>query len=161
MTPHRADGSRLCLSCGLCCQGVLHDWAKIEEGEIGLAERLELRTVRRPQGHVFALPCHLHREEGCTVYDQRPSSCRGYRCKLLSSHLAGEITWEESLRRVDQVKQLVAAIRSRLGAPLAGASIWQQLREAGDGTNPALRLDVASLLALCRHHFQDEGKIEA
>ena len=157
MTPGRADGSRLCLSCGLCCQGVLHDWAKIEEDEIGLAERLELRTASRPEGHVFALPCHHHRDDACTVYDQRPSPCRGYRCKLLLGYLAGEVSWDESLQRVEQVKRLIGTIRSRLGSSPAEGSVWRQLRETGDGGDTALSLDVASLLALCRRHFQDQA----
>lgn len=158
MTPDRADGSHLCLSCGLCCRGVLHDWAKIEESEIGLAEQLELRTASRPAGNVFALPCHHHRrDDGCTVYDQRPSPCRGYRCKLLLAYLAGEVTWQESLQRVEQVKRLVATIQGRLGASPDGYSVWRQLREAGDAGDPGLRLDVASLLALCRRHFQDQA----
>lgn len=166
MTPGEAadrsspDGSRLCLTCGLCCKGLLHDWARLEDREVQTARRLGLSTSRRNGCAVFALPCPRHSETGCTVYQERPSPCSGYRCKLLRRYLAGEITWDEGVRRVQQAKQLVAAIRRRIDAPDAGASVWQQLGALPDpdAAEPELRLDVASLMALCQGHFRNSAE---
>ena len=156
------DGSRLCLACGLCCQGLLHEWAQLDPGETADAERLGLPTFLHPQGPGFTLPCPRHREGRCTVYDERPSPCRGFRCKLLRRYLAGEVAWEEGLRRIEQVKQLVAAIRRRAGAGEGEASIWRQLRafeEASpDALEAELRLDLAALLLQCQRHFDNKAE---
>ena len=146
------DGSRLCLACGLCCQGLLHGWARLRDGEAEAARRLGLRPVEQGDAG-FALPCPCHRDGRCTVYAERLSPCREYRCKLLRGYLAGEVGWAEGLRRVEQAKRLVAAIRGRIGAAEAEAGIWQQLRALGSGTDPDVRMDAAALLAHCQRHF--------
>lgn len=144
------DGSRLCLACGLCCQGLLHDWAQLRDGEAEAAQRLGLRPAEQGEA-AFALPCPCHRNGCCTVYGERLSPCREYRCKLLRGYLAGQLAWEEGLRRIEQAKRLVAAIRRRLGS--SEGSVWQQLRAAGSGTDPEVRLDAAALLTHCQRHF--------
>jgi hypothetical protein len=156
------DGSHLCLACGLCCQGLLHEWAQLEPGETAAAERLGLPTFVHPKGPGFTLPCPCHREGRCTVYDERPGSCRGFRCKLLRRYVAGEIAWEEGLRRIEQVKRLVAAVRRRTGGGEGDSSVWRQLRafeEASpDALEPELRLDLAALLLQCQRHFDDRAE---
>lgn len=150
------DGSRLCLACGLCCQGLLHDWAQIEEGETADAQRLGLRTRVEQDKAFFSLPCPSHRDGRCTIYQERLSPCREYRCKLLRGYLAGDVTLRAGLRRVEQVKQLIATIRHRLGAAEEGASIWQQLRATPAGevaADAALQLESTALLVQCRKHF--------
>lgn len=150
------DGSRLCLACGLCCQGLLHDWAQLEDGEVEAARRLGLHTEARLERPAFSLPCPCHRDGRCTVYAERLSPCREYRCKLLRGYLDGEVILEDGLRRVEQVRKLIAAIRGRIGSPEAGASIWQQLRTASPAslaTDKDLQLESVALLVQCRKHF--------
>ncbi len=146
------DGSRLCLACGLCCQGLLHDWAQLRDGEVEAAQRQGLST-KTQQGAAFSLPCPCYRDGRCTVYQERLSPCREYRCKLLRGYLGGKVTWAEGLRRVEQAKRLISAIRGRIGTPEAAASIWQQLRALGSGTDPEVRMDMAALLTHCKRHF--------
>lgn len=154
-----AGGSKLCLTCGLCCQGLLHDWVKVESDESGRMERLGLSVTARSQGAGFSLPCPCYREGRCAEYRDRPRSCSGYQCRLLRRHLSGEVTWEEGVRRVEQVKRLMASIRGRLGAPEGGATLWQQFRSMdASAADAELRLDVAALLALCQRHFQEEPR---
>lgn len=151
------DGSRLCLACGLCCQGLLHDRAQLRNGEAEAARRLGLRLASLEEA-AFSLPCPCHHEGRCTVYAERLSPCREYRCKLLRGYLSGRIAWEEGLRRVEQAKRLVAAIRVRLGGSEEG-SVWQQLCAASPlAGDPELRLDVAALLALCQRHFWNRAR---
>lgn len=148
------DGSRLCLACGLCCQGILHDWVKVESDESGRMERLGLSITARSLGVGFALPCSCFREEKCAAYSDRPRSCSRYQCKLLRRHLSGEVAWEEGFKRVEQTKRLIAGIRGRLGRTEQRTSIWQQLRSSPAATaDPELRTDTAALLALCQRHF--------
>jgi len=37
------EGSELCTSCGLCCQGILEKAAVLEPGEVELARELDLK----------------------------------------------------------------------------------------------------------------------
>lgn len=165
MTPGRGeepiDGSGLCLACGLCCQGLLHDWAQLREGEVEAAQRLGLRPAEQGAA-AFALPCPCHRDGSCTVYAERLSPCRDYRCKLLRGYLAGQVALEDGLRRVEQVKQLVAAIQNRLGSPdEVEGSVWQRIRAAGSGPfagDADLRLNVAALLTQCQRHFWNRSR---
>ncbi len=148
------DGSRLCLACGLCCQGLLHDWVRLRNVEVEPARRLGLSIEMRQGEAMFAQPCPCHQGGRCMVYQERPSPCREYRCKLLRGCLSGKVSWEEGLLRVEQAQRLVAAIRGRLGAPRPGASLWQQVRE--DGTfagDSEARLEIAALLTQCQRHF--------
>ena len=146
------DGSRLCLACGLCCQGLLHDWARLRDDEVEAAQRLGLHTETQQGRPAFALPCPCHRDDRCTIYQERLSPCSEYRCKLLRGYLDGRAGWEESLRRVELAKQLIAAIRGRIGPAQPGVSLWQQLRTL-DIPDPELRLDMAALLIHCQKHF--------
>ncbi len=151
------DGSRLCLACGLCCQGLLHDWATLEPREVEAAERLGLKSFVHQDGPAFRLPCPRHQDGCCTVYEERPGACRGYQCKLLRRYLAGEVTAEDSLGRIEQVKRLLADIRRRIDAREDGVSVWHQLH-AFEEASPAaldadLQLDAAALLVQCQRHF--------
>ncbi len=147
------DGSLLCLACGLCCQGLLHDWASLHDHEVEAARRLGLHTEKHADGTAFALPCPCHRDGRCTVYEERLSPCRDYCCKLLNGYQSGRVSLDEGLGRVQRAAQLVAAVRDRLGSSNGG--VWQQIRTAEPGTldGADARLDVAALLAYCQRHF--------
>lgn len=161
------DGSRLCLACGLCCQGILHDWAKLTPDEVEAAEGHGLKTFIHPDGPAFRLPCPCHRDGRCAIYAERPTTCRGYQCKLLRRYLAGEVTAEDGLRRIEQVKRLVDGIRRRIGAPedgmsVDGRSVWHQLA-AFEEASPAamdadLKLDAAALVVQCHRHFASRAE---
>lgn len=155
------DGSSLCLECGLCCQGILHGSVKIRADEVPAVRRLGLSVVETGEGPVFPQPCLCHQEGRCTVYAERPSSCRGYRCKLLGRYEEGILTREESLLHIRQAKGLVASLHRRLGPESTATSLWQRLQASGDERlaaapdNRELLLDVAALLVVSQTHFQD------
>jgi len=112
------EGSRLCLACGLCCQGVLHRGAHIEHDEIETVRRLGLTVIASEEGPVFPLPCHLHQEGRCTVYTERPNVCHSYQCKLLRRYLTGEVGWDDCMRLIDLAKDLMTQISRRGPADL-------------------------------------------
>lgn len=150
------DGSRLCLACGICCQGALHRAARIGEDEIEAVERLGLALSSTEKGPVFALPCPLHREGRCTVYTERPSPCRSYQCKLLRRYLAGESTWDESIRRVDLAKDLMAVLCRRTG--LEHLQCLEPAQLDAVVADRELLMDAVALLTLCRQHFLNRAK---
>lgn len=154
------DGSRLCLPCGLCCQGLLHNRAKLGEDEAGTARRLGLPVyVEEGEGPVFSLPCPRHRQNRCEVYEERPRACHTYQCRVLQRYLGGEITLESALRTVERARELIRA----LGDPAPGTSVWQllsqRLRSTGEDADPEeVQIDLAALLVLCRRDFGSGAK---
>jgi uncharacterized protein len=151
------DGSRLCLECGLCCQGILHGSVPVRQDEVLAVRRLGLPVVETGEGASFPQPCACHQGGRCTVYGERPSACRGYRCKLLGRYEEGALTWDQSLQHIRQAKGLVASLHRRLGPESAAIGLWQRLqtgeRLAEAPENRELLLDAAALLVVAQSHF--------
>jgi uncharacterized protein len=157
------ESSKLCLACGLCCQGAFHGGAKIQPEEIPAVRRLGLPVLQSNEGPIFPLPCPHHLDDRCTVYGDRPSPCSLYQCKLLKRYLDGDVSWEDCLLRIRQTKELVARLRNRLGQASPEKSLWQQLTAFETGQDAATKdrelwLDLASLLTLSRAHFLNRAK---
>ena len=157
------DGSRLCLACGICCQGALHREASIRKDEVTAVRRLGLSVIGTEEEPSFPLPCPLHQQNRCTAYTDRPSPCREYRCKLLKRYIEGSATWEECIRYVNLAKELMERVRQGLGLTSAEQSVWQEVRslepsQLADltGRREAV-MDVVSFLTLCRSQFQNRA----
>ncbi len=121
----RADRARsdLCLACGLCCQGVLHDLVPLDEDELARAEKLRLPVVESPHRLAFRLPCPRLDDRRCTVYAERPRSCASYACETLRAYGAGEIDERAALARVDAVRGLAARVSGLGGSERAEAAV--------------------------------------
>jgi len=153
--PIPEDGSALCLSCGLCCLGILHGKAILGEDEVEQAARLGLSTFRSSEGKLFfQLPCPCYKDNRCSVYPDRPRVCSNYRCKLLDDYLRGRISWKESQtwvkrawKSLEQVRRESSlACNGETGQLTAGEEV---LRPAN---GPAL-LALAVLKAILHKHF--------
>src|SRR5580693_5326443 len=88
------ERSDLCLACGLCCQGALHDLVPLDEDELEGAHKLRLPVVESPLRLAFRLPCPRLDDRRCTVYLERPRTCARYACDLLRAYGAGEVDEE-------------------------------------------------------------------
>ncbi len=95
------DGSALCLACGLCCRGLLHKKAVLEEGEVARFEGV-LEVVQEDGAAYFRLPCpQIGEDNACKIYEVgRPLACGRFRCKVLREYLEGERELEEALEVV-------------------------------------------------------------
>jgi uncharacterized protein len=109
------ERSDLCLACGLCCQGVLHDLVPLEEDELERAARLRLPLFESPLRLAFRLPCPRLESRRCTVYVERPSTCRSYACGVLKAYGAGEIDEPTALSRIERVREQSAEVARRAG----------------------------------------------
>ncbi|MFO0747801.1 MAG: YkgJ family cysteine cluster protein [Myxococcota bacterium] len=96
----------LCLACGLCCDGTIFDVARVDEAELPALTRLGIRTATRAFGPVLVQPCVALDGTRCTVYGDRPHTCRAFRCNLLIALEADEVELDECLAHVDQAKRL-------------------------------------------------------
>ena len=109
------ERSDLCLACGLCCQGVLHDLVPLDEDELERAHQLRLPVVESPLRVAFRLPCPRLDDRRCTVYPERPRTCASYACETLRAYGAGEIDEETALDRIRQVREQSAEVARRAG----------------------------------------------
>lgn len=162
METEQRDGSALCLSCGMCCRGLLHGRGDLEPGERGNAEASGLDVVESDNGPAFRLPCPRFDGTACEIYAHRPAACQGYRCRLLNDYLDGAVTLDNALaviasarRQEDGIRLLSGSLsfpelrrRWRLGL---GAFAGEESDSAEDGER--LFLLVSALCAYLDRHF--------
>jgi Fe-S-cluster containining protein len=67
----------------------------------------------------FRQPCPAFGAGCCTVYDSRPSSCRGYRCVLLRRVEAGDVSQDDARELIDRTIAIRDRVRSGLRAYVA------------------------------------------
>src|SRR5262245_46751393 len=100
---NRAGSANICLSCGLCCNGVIFSDVKLLAGE----DAAELRALEIPlarcakehgeadglavSGWRFPQPCTAFDGCRCTIYNSRPKYCREFDCLLLKKVKAGSV----------------------------------------------------------------------
>ena len=115
--------SRLCQACGFCCDGTLFDGVFLTASDAVRVERVRLPIFRDAERMTLQLPCPAH-VGACTVYDDRPSTCRTYQCRLVDRLEQGELDLESALLRVARLRGLVDAIRPHLGED--GDTFWER-----------------------------------
>lgn len=122
----------LCTACGACCNGTLFDEVPLERAEIALGARLRLPIVAAGDDACMALPCPRLEIATCTVYLERPSTCRTYKCGLLEDLESGEVLPAEAHRRVEALRAAADAVRELLPAA-AAAPILKTFHDFADG----------------------------
>lgn len=167
--PSNPNGSSLCLACGLCCQGVLHNHAVIAPDEIENVRSLGL-TVEPHGDHLgFRLPCPLYQDNCCSIYAaKRPQVCGAYRCALLKKYLAYEITLEQSVQTVQRAKDLYADVLKQLPAGYSFSRLKKEMQQDWDSgrglvgssesrqANAQLFLAMAKLTRYLHKHFEKQ-----
>jgi len=100
---------RLCLQCGMCCNGVLFADVRPEPGD---ASPLFAGRRRVPQ------PCPAFSTGDCTcaIYPERPARCRKFECRQLLNVRANPAAVPLALRKIGQARQLVARLEKGLAA---------------------------------------------
>lgn len=147
-----ADGSALCLSCGLCCNGALHPAVNVRPEDVEDVSALRL-TVKEMDGHfTFRQPCPLYQDDRCAAYPNHPTSCKSYRCDLLQRLEAGQIAFADAMAIVSQARALY---RSG-GDAAADGEAWKKLRvqlRQPDQMDPTAAMRVVALNVVLKKHF--------
>ena len=112
----RPDGTPLCIDCGLCCNGVLYGHVDVPNDEVDELVALGFAIHRDTERPTFQQPCPMLRGTLCSVYADRPSTCRKYRCALLTRYQNEELSLEESISIVAKAKELVREVNEGLPA---------------------------------------------
>jgi uncharacterized protein len=123
--------SRLCLACGLCCDGTIYATARIQEDEIRQTADIGLETLRLPDERPgFSLPCHYLNGCACTRYDAwRPSVCAKYFCQVQKRAKSGELAETEAFARVKQAVSLRDQVAPLLPAGMTIAEARDHFRK--------------------------------
>jgi hypothetical protein len=110
---------RLCLACGLCCNGVLFSDVELREADevrrlaaLGLPAKLPRAApapARLPQ------PCAaLCADNRCRIYAERPARCREFHCGVLQRVLAGQLEPAAAQRLIRQTRERAGRVRALL-----------------------------------------------
>ena len=106
------EAARLCLDCGLCCNGVLFDQVDLQSGDNRKA--LKARGLKIKRGQWFNQPCTALCGTLCQLYRERPVRCRLFECRQYRLVAAGETSYEAAAARIAQVQDRVAEVEAML-----------------------------------------------
>jgi Fe-S-cluster containining protein len=115
----------LCLSCGFCCDGTLFSTVPLVAADALAplrASGIEIQINAAKSG--FSQPCAAHRDRCCQVYENRPASCRNYRCELLKKYERGDVSWHDAQERISRVKALKDTLATELVRIVPDAGRW-------------------------------------
>jgi Fe-S-cluster containining protein len=130
------DLATLCQSCGLCCDGSLFGRVDLGPDEVEPMRKRRLRIT--DGGRTFEQPCAALTSgetavktdvRVCSIYDQRPSSCHRFVCRLYDRHEREGGPLEPRLAAVRRVRELVAALESHGLAPAEFAELTKRLED--------------------------------
>lgn len=106
----------LCISCGLCCQGVFHSYAYIyNKKDIQFVKDInaEISYLDDDNLNAFPLPC-LAFDKICTVYLSRPSVCYEHKCDLLKNYENKKISFEKSMNMINKMQDVLKLLLPEL-----------------------------------------------
>ncbi len=113
------SGEKLCLACGLCCDGTLFDNVRLGPGD----DATKLKTLGLPVSSSRAAPPIVHfpqpcaalcADRSCRLYADRPLQCRVYECGVFKAAHAGRITFAAALRLVKRARRQADQVRRLL-----------------------------------------------
>jgi uncharacterized protein len=161
----------LCLDCGLCCDGTMHSTVALEHGDDrSVLLRSGFHLLLFEEEARFEQPCRAF-DTKCTIYDDRPSLCRSYRCALLRKVDTGESTDSDARELVSAAIELRDRVRPAIEALVGStkthslAVLMRRMDDALEAMDPQVRLndhaqlelDSATLLTLLADHFEPHG----
>src|SRR5688572_15683473 len=115
MTRLKELPSRLCTSCGLCCNGVLFGDVRLASSDpVERLVRLGVQLGRTKGNFQLKQPCPALCATGCTIYQERPSPCRLFECRLLKKAAQGAISRSEALKIILETRKKVGQIERLL-----------------------------------------------
>lgn len=149
---------KLCLACGLCCNGVIFADVQLQRGEnsgplhkLGVLKR---NATKLPQ------PCSMHDGCRCAIYSERPKYCQQFECLLLQNANEGRATEGEALRVIKDARKKAARVQELLAelgddnATVALSKRFQSMRrQMESGRGDAEQIEIFGLLTLAVHEL--------
>lgn len=152
------DLSRLCQACGACCDGTLFTSVAVFPEEVASARRHALPLFQ--DDRAFTQPCVAHLSGSCSIYEDRPSTCRKFRCRLYERHEAEGGPLEARLVSVRRLRELRSRLKSGgvdVTAMLKGGLIDVRAGLSARPANSEALLDLAELGVRLERDFAKAG----
>lgn len=167
------SGSRLCLSCGPCCNGAMFEEIIFGAKDLELARALGFNPEAK-DGTLFteSHPCQAYREGKCAIYyANRFQNCMEFKCRLLKNFEKSMLDFDLASSQIHKTKELYETLKQELGCE-ENQSFWKTVRklwnECPDGPDglefrrkyAGLLLEILSLTRLLDKNFfeNDRGK---
>ncbi len=115
----------LCRSCGLCCDGSLFGRVPLEGDEVAVARKNRLHVIQSETA--FEQPCSALADGGCSIYSERPRSCRAFVCRLHDRHGREGGPLAPRLAAIRRVRELIAAVNAQGLSPADYAELQERL----------------------------------
>lgn len=149
---------KLCLSCGLCCNGVIFADVQLQRGDN--AAKLRSLGVLKTNGKKFPQPCAMHDCCRCSIYADRPQYCRQFECLLLQNAQEGRVTETGALRfikaahhKAAQVQDLLEQLGDRDATVALSKRFQAMRRKMEDGPSNAEQVEIFGLLTVAVHEL--------
>lgn len=134
---------RLCVDCGLCCDGRLFRDVALRRGDDPRRlRRLGLRVETRRTSSRLVQPCAAFDGSCCRVYVDRPGLCRRFECHVLRRVARGELSLAEARRRIARVRRMADGIEVDLAAPSPTGPDRSLLERYAEAMSRPIDLDV-------------------
>lgn len=169
MAEQPRDPHRLCVACGLCCNGAWFGRGELGADEVEPARTAGLRVKSVDGRHHFGQPCTRFLSGCCSIYESwRPRVCGDYTCALLDRYMAGEVGEAEAMGHIVSVKAMHERVIAEVGVQEDGLSGVSFMRRLGSSTesgqaelpplSPAATMDVVALKVYFNRHFKKPDK---
>jgi hypothetical protein len=126
--------SELCLQCGFCCDGTLFRHVEVSSSEREALVQLGIGVGELRKHPVMWLPCGKLEGTRCTVYARRPGGCDRFVCALGRRLGAGEVTGDEAVGEVEELKARLEVLRALL--PAGEGPVLRRARALIDSPTP-------------------------
>ncbi|SKB06040.1 hypothetical protein SAMN02745166_04408 [Prosthecobacter debontii] len=153
--------SRLCLACGMCCNGVLFHIVRLQPTDsVKALEKMGMKLSRKKTEPYFNQPCRFLQGCTCQVYEHRPTRCRLFECQQIHGLAAGQITEAEALIVIRQTQEAVARVErllSERGNTATERPLMERFRETRqESGEPDLPLveEMQRVNELLNQHFR-------
>lgn len=108
----------LCLDCAMCCNGVMFNALVLQQKETKYFSRpirkeyqviptITIHKTKNVMAYPFEAGCeHLKRDNKCKIYENRPYTCRAFKCEMLERYENEEISYDIALNKIKEIKDL-------------------------------------------------------
>jgi len=158
---NHAELQKLCLSCGLCCNGVLFADVKLQpEDNAKALLKLGIPVQSAGAKEKFNQPCTALSNRVCRIYEHRPAHCRAFECLLYQQVRQGHVRLPEALKKVKMALAAAGQVQELLNKlgdcdqhlPLR-RRFQKQMRRAEGKTFEPKSVELISELTVAMHEL--------
>ena len=164
MTDEARDPHKLCIACGLCCNGAWFGCGVLEADEVDRARSVGLRIKIHHDAEHFGQPCSKFLNGCCSIYEGwRPRACGAYTCALLNRYMAGDVGEQEAMGHIAAAKAMFERVVAETGELKDGLRSVGVMQRLGSGLDtaassipplpPEVTMDVVAQQVYFKRHF--------